>query len=48
MYNKCKECEDTLWSMYSQEKGICSECEGQEENERLDVEDELEILLENA
>ena len=43
---RCKDCDCALWSEYARELGVCPECEGQEEGERLDLEDELEILLE--
>jgi len=45
---RCKDCDCTLWSDYDRKLGICPECEGQEEDEKLDLEDELEILLEKA
>lgn len=45
---RCKDCDCALWSEYARKLSVCPECEGQEENERLDLEDELEILLENA
>jgi uncharacterized Zn finger protein (UPF0148 family) len=43
MYSKCKECESTLWSMCSQGKGICPDCEDLD-HENKDLEDQLEEL----
>ena len=45
---RCKDCDCVLWSEYARRLGVCPECGGQEETERLDLEDELEILLEKA
>lgn len=45
---RCKDCDCTLWSDYARKLGVCTECEGQEEDEQLDLEEKLEILLEKA
>jgi len=44
---RCKDCDCTLWSDYARKLGICQECGGQEEDERLDLEDEIEKLFES-
>ena len=44
---RCKDCDCVLWSDYARKLGVCPECEGQEEDEKLDLEDEIEKLFEN-
>ena len=43
---RCKDCDCILWSDYARKLGVCPECEGQED-EKLDLEDEIEKLFEN-
>ena len=45
MHKTCKDCEATLWSVYSQEKGICPDCENFED---LGCEEDLEARLEKS
>ena len=44
---RCKDCDCVLWSDYARKLGICPECEGQDEDEKLNLEDEIEKLFEN-
>ena len=44
---RCKDCDCVLLSDYARKLGTCPECEGQEEDEVLDLEDEIEKLFEN-
>lgn len=41
---RCKECETTLWSIKSQHKGICPDC-NEEPSEAKELEERLEEIL---
>jgi phage FluMu protein Com len=42
---RCNDCDCLLWSDEAKKLKLCPECQGEEEDEILDLEDQLDILL---
>lgn len=56
MYNRCKECDSLLWTINSQQTGLCPECKMYNDMPDIadsltscnELESQLEMLLEQA